>query len=139
MIIHIAKAAQIAALKQDVAPTKILPKYADYANTFSFDLAMELLENTGINKHGNKLEVGKQPFYGPIYSLKPVELETLKIYIEPHLKTGFIWPSKSFANAPILFDKKPDGNYWLCVNHWGLNNLTIKNRYLLLLIGKVLD
>ncbi len=68
-----------------------------------------------------------------------MELETLKTYIETHLKTGFIRPSKSPADAPILFDKKPDGSLRLCVDYRGLNNLTIKNRYPLPLIGKSLD
>ncbi len=68
-----------------------------------------------------------------------MKLETLKAYIETHLKTGFIQPSKSPAGAPILFDKKLDGSLCLCVDYWGLNNLTIKNRYPLLLIGEALD
>ena len=46
-----------------------------------------------------------------------MELEILKTYIETHLKTGFIQPSKSPAGAPILFDKKPDGNLRLCVHY----------------------
>ena len=119
----------LAALQQDKALTEIPPEYADYADVFSPDLAMELPENTGINEHAIELVEGKQPPYGPIYSLGPVELETLKAYIETHLKTGFIWPSKSPAGAPILFDKKPDGSLRLCVDYRGLNNLTIKNRY----------
>ena len=72
---------------------------------------MELPENTGINEPAIKLEEGKQPPYRPIYSLKPVELETLKTYIKTHLKTGFIQSSKSPAGAFILFNKKPDGNF----------------------------
>ena len=122
MAIHPSRAAQISALIQDEAPTEVPPEYADYADVFSFDLAMELPENTGINEHAIELQDGKQPPYGPIYSLGPVELETLKTYIETHLKTGFIQPSKSLAGALILFDKKPDGNLQLCVNYWGLNN-----------------
>ena len=137
--IHSARAAQIAALKQDKAPTKVLPKYADYADVFSFDMAMELPENTGINKHAIELQNGMQPPYGQIYSLGLVELETLKTYIETHLKTGFIQPSKSPTGAPILFDRKPDGSFWLCVNYRSLNNLTIKNWYPLLLIGEALN
>ena len=130
---------QISALIKDEAPTKVSPEYADYADVFSFDLAMELPENTGINEHAIELQDGKQPPYGLIYSLGPVELETLKTYIETHLKTGFIRPSKSPAGAPILFDKKPDGSLRLCVDYRGLNNLTIKNRYPLPLIGEALD
>ena len=98
-----------------------------------------LPERTNLNEHAINLEDGKQPPYEPIYSLGPVELETLKIYIETHLKTGFIRPSKSPAGAPILFDKKPDGSLCLCMDYWGFNNLTIKNRYLLPLIGESLD
>ena len=54
--IHLAQAAQIAALKQDKAFTKVLPKYADYADVFSFDLTIELPENTCINKYAIKLK-----------------------------------------------------------------------------------
>ncbi len=100
---------------------------------------MELPENTGINKHAIELVEGKQLFYGPIYSLGQVELETMKAYIEIHLKTGFIRPSKSPAKAPILFDKKPNGSFCLYVDYRGLNNLTIKNQYPLPLIGKFLN
>ncbi len=80
-----------------------------------------------------------QPPYGHIYSLRPVELETLKAYIENNLASGFIRPSKSPAGAPILFDKKPDGSLRPYVDYRGLNNLTIKNRYPLPLVGESLD
>ena len=93
IVIHPSQAAKISALIPDKASIKVSPKYADYADVFSFDLAIELSKNTGINEHAIKLQDGKQPPYGPIYSLGPVELETLKIYIKTHLKTGFIRPS----------------------------------------------
>lgn len=92
-----------------------------------------------MNKHIIKLIKGKQSLYRPIYTLSLVELETLKIYIETHLKKSFIQPSKSFTRALILFDKKLNSNLCLCVDYQGLNNLTIKNQYLLPLIGKSLD
>ena len=117
MTIYPSREAQISALIQDEAPIKVLSKYADYANIFSFDLAMKLTKNTGINKHAIELVNGKQLPYRPIYSLGLVELETLKIYIETHLKTGFIRPSKSPAGATILFNKKPDSSLWLHVNY----------------------
>ncbi len=43
-----------------------------------------------INEYAIKLIDGKQQLYGSIYVLSSVKLETLKIYIETHLKTGFI-------------------------------------------------
>ena len=91
-----------------------------------------------MNKHAIKLEEGKQPLFGPIYSLDLVELEILKTYIKTNLANSFIRPSKSFAGAPILFDRKPDGSFHLYIDYRGLNNITIMNRYPLPSIGKFL-
>ena len=90
MAIHSSRAAQILALIQDEAATEVPPEFADYAEIFSYYLAMELLENTGINEYAIELQDSKQPPYGLIYSLGTVELETLKTYIKTYLKTGFI-------------------------------------------------
>lgn len=98
-----------------------------------------LPEGTELNKHAIELEDGKKLSYRPIYNLGPIELETLKIYIKMHLKTGFILPCKSPVNTFILFDKKPDSSLYLCVDYWGLNNLTIKNWYPPPLISKSLN
>lgn len=117
----------------------MLPKCADYADIFSSDLAMELPKNTVINKHTMKLVEGKQPPYNIIYSLGSLELEILKAYIETHLKTWFIYPSKYPSGIPISFNKKSDRNLWLCVDYRGFNNLIIKNRYPLYLIGEFLN
>lgn len=92
-----------------------------------------------MNEHAIKLVEGKQPPYRSTYSLSLVELETLKAYIETHIKTGFIWPSKSSVSTPILFDKKFNGSLWLCADYQKLNNLIIKNQYLLPLIDKSWD
>ena len=136
---HSKKQAQVGALLFDEAPTEVSAEYSDYSNVFSAKNAMELLENIGINEHAIKLEEGKQPLFSPIYSLGLVELETLKTYIKTNLANGFIRPSKSPARASILFDRKPDRSFRLCVDYRGLNNITIKNQYPLPLIGKSLD
>ena len=135
--IYLEREVQIASLLTE--KVKIPDEYSDFTDVFSEEKALVLPERTELNEHAINLEDGKQPPYGPIYSLGPVELETLKTYIETHLKTGFIRPSKSPAGAPILFDKKPDGSLRLCVDYQGLNNLTIKNRYPLPLIGELFD
>ena len=135
--IHPDRAAQIASLLNE--EVKILDEYSDFTDVFSEEKTLVLPERTKLNEHAIDLEDGKQPPYGPIYSLGPVELETLKAYIETHLKTGIIRPSKSPAGAPIPFDKKPDGSLCLCVDYRGFNNLMIKNRYPLSLFEESLD
>lgn len=109
-------------------PIKILFKYADFTNVFLLDLVIKLSGNTNINEYNIKLVDGKQPPYGPIYMLSSIKLETLKTFIETYLKTGFNKIFKSPANAFILSDKKPDGNFCLYVNYQGLNNHIIKNQ-----------
>ena len=136
---HFKKQARIRALLFDKAFIEIPAEYSDYSDIFLAENAAESLENTRINKHAIELEEDKQPLFGPIYSLRPIELKTLKTYIKTNLANGFIRPSKSLARAPIFFDRKPNRSLRLCVNYWSLNNITIKNRYPLPLIGESLD
>ena len=139
MPVHSKGQAQVGALLFNKALTEVPAKYSDYNNIFSAENAAELLENTGINEHAIKLEEGKQSPFGPIYSLGPIELEILKTYIETNLTNGFIRPFKSPVKAPVFFDKKPDKSVCLCVDYCDLNNITIKNRYPLPLIGNSVD
>ena len=69
---------------------KIPDKYSDFTDVFSEKKSLVLPERTKFNEYAINLEDSKQSPYGPIYSLGLVELETLKTYIETHLKTGFI-------------------------------------------------
>ena len=131
--------AQVRVLLFNKASTKVPAEYFDYSNVFSAKNIAELSKNTGMNEYAFELKEGKQPPFRPIYSLGLVELETLKTYIETNLSNGFIRPSKSPAGVPILFNWKPNESLHFYINYWGLNNITIKNQYLLLLIGKLLD
>ena len=118
---------QIAGLIAKEAPIKILNQYINFADMFSLDLVFKLFKHIGINDHAIKLVNGQQLVYGPIYSLRLVELKTLKAYIETNLANGFIRPSKLPASAPIFFDRKSNSLLRLCVNYKGLHNLTIKD------------
>ncbi len=81
----------------------------------------------------------KQPLDRLIYSLSENELSIFQTYIDRNLINGFIKTSKSPAGAPILFVPKPNRGIQLYVDHLRLNNLIIKNRYPLFLVGKSLD
>ena len=137
--VHPFRRPQISGLIAKKTPTKVPTKYSDFVDIFSPNLASELPEHIEINNHAIELVDCQQPPYEPIYSLGPVELETLKAYIETNLANEFIRPSKSPAGALILFDRKSDSSLRLCVNYRDLNNLTIKSWYPLSLIGELLD
>lgn len=137
--IYFSRIAQVAFLEANKALTEIFFKYLDYANNFSTNLAIELLEHNVMNDYGIKLVKSKQSLYGRIYSLSLVELKTLKTYIKIHLKIGFIQPTKFPARALIIYDQKSNRIFCLHVDYQGLNNLNIKNQYLFFLIGEFLD
>nr|GEW99140.1 retrotransposon protein, putative, Ty3-gypsy subclass [Tanacetum cinerariifolium]GEX07711.1 retrotransposon protein, putative, Ty3-gypsy subclass [Tanacetum cinerariifolium]GEX16414.1 retrotransposon protein, putative, Ty3-gypsy subclass [Tanacetum cinerariifolium] len=52
---------------------------------------------------------------------------------------GSIRPNSSPWGAPVLFVKKKDGSFWMCIDYWELNKLTIKNRYPLPRIDDLFD
>lgn len=83
--------------------TTVSKEYSNFINVFSLKLAAKLSEYNKINNYIINLIDGKQPLYVPIYSLKPIELETLKMYIDINLANNFITPSKSSIGTPILF------------------------------------
>ena len=117
MPVHSKKQAQVGALLFDEAFTEVSAKYSNYSNVFSVKNAAKLPENTGINEYAIELEEDKQPPFGPIYSLRPVELEILRTYIETNLANDFIRPFKSPAGVPILYNRKPDESLCLCVDY----------------------
>lgn len=61
--------------------------------------------------------------------MAPAEFAELKIQLQELLDKGFIRPSISPWGAPVLFVKKKDGTFRLCIDYRQLNKVTIKNKY----------
>ena len=55
------------------------------------------------------------------------------------LNKGFIRPSASPWGAPVLFVKKKDGSFGMCIDYRQLNKVTIKNKYPLPRIDDLFD
>lgn len=115
--IYLSNKVLIASLKADEVSTSILSEYADFANIFFKDLVVELSKYIKINNYTIDLIKRHQPLYKSIYNLKSLELETLKAYIKINLANSFIKYFESPASAPILFIKKSDGSFQLCINY----------------------
>ena len=79
--------------------------------------AAVLAEHTEINNHAIKLVEEIQLPFESMYSIRRVDLDTLKMYIKINLANKFIWPFKSLTDASILFDWKRDCNFRLYVDY----------------------
>ncbi|KAD6796191.1 hypothetical protein E3N88_07087 [Mikania micrantha] len=66
-------------------------------------------------------------------------MQELSNQLQDLLDKGFIRPSFSPWGAPILFIKKKDGSFGMCIDYKELNKLTIKNRYPLPRIDDLFD
>lgn len=70
-----------------------------------------------------------------LYSLSFPECEALEKYLSDSLDAGTIVPSSSPASAGFFFVKKKDGSLCPFIDYRGLNDITVKNRYPLLLMS----
>nr|GEZ04525.1 hypothetical protein [Tanacetum cinerariifolium] len=69
----------------------------------------------------------------------PSEMKELSKQLQELSDKGFIRPSSSPWEAPVLFVKKKDGSFIMCIDYGELNKLTIKNPYPLPRIDDLFD
>ena len=72
---------------------------------------------------------GTGPISLPPYRMAPAELKELKAQLQELVDGGFIRPNILPWGAPVLFVKKKDGTWRLCVDYRQLNKVTIRNKY----------
>ncbi|GKB10829.1 putative nucleotidyltransferase, ribonuclease H [Tanacetum coccineum] len=82
---------------------------------------------------------GAAPVARAPYRLAPAEMKELAEQLKELSDKGFIRPSSSPWGAPILFVKKKDGSFRMCIDYRELNKLTVKNRYPLPRINDLFD
>nr|GEY96377.1 putative reverse transcriptase domain-containing protein [Tanacetum cinerariifolium] len=73
------------------------------------------------------------------YRLGPSEMKELAKQLQELSEKGFIHPSSSPWGAPVLFVKKKDGSFRMCIDYRELNKLTVRNRYPLIRIDDRFD
>ncbi|MCG5051269.1 hypothetical protein L2164_21590, partial [Pectobacterium brasiliense] len=68
---------------------------------------------------------GANPVAKAPYRLAPSEMRELSNQLQELLEKGFIRSSTSPWGAPVLFVKKKDGSFRMCIDYRELNKLTI--------------
>nr|GEW91301.1 putative reverse transcriptase domain-containing protein [Tanacetum cinerariifolium] len=82
---------------------------------------------------------GTAPVARRPYRLASCEMKELSDQLQELFDKGFIRPSSSPCGALLLFVKKNDGSFWMCIDYQELNKLTTKNRYPLPRIDNLFD
>ncbi|KAI3742464.1 hypothetical protein L1987_60147 [Smallanthus sonchifolius] len=114
-----------------------IPIVRDFLEVFPIDLP-------GLPPHRQvEFQIDLVPGAAPIarapYRLAPSELQELSTQLHELLDKGFIRPSSSPCGAPVLFVKKKDGIFRMCIDYRELNKVTIKNCYPLPHIDDLFD
>ncbi|GJU45841.1 reverse transcriptase domain-containing protein [Tanacetum coccineum] len=92
------------------------------------------------NEKGNRREATQRHTYHEAFSrttlvarapyrLASAKMKELSDQLKELSDKGFIRPSSSPWGAPVLFFKKKDGSFRMCIDYRELNKLTVKNRY----------
>ena len=122
-------------ITQETKPLEVtLPDWCkDFKDVFSKKTHDKLPPHRSYD-HIINLKPSFTPKIAKIYSLNPQEMKTCKMFMEEHLKTGRIVPSKSPQASPFFFVPKKNGTLHPCKDYHYLNSHTIRNAYPLPLI-----
>nr|GEX63959.1 putative reverse transcriptase domain-containing protein [Tanacetum cinerariifolium] len=123
--------------KIDESRISDIPVVRDFTDVFSKDLA-GLPSQQQVEFHID-LVPGAMPVAKSPYRLAPSKMQELFGQLQELQDKGFIRPSHSPWGAPVLFVKKKDGSFRMCIDYRELNKLTIKNRYPLSRINDLFD
>ncbi|GJW86026.1 hypothetical protein Tco_0159171 [Tanacetum coccineum] len=82
---------------------------------------------------------GVSPVARAPYILAPSKMQLLSAQLQELFDKGFIRPSSSPWGSSVLFVKKKDGSFRMCIDYRELNKLTVKNRYPLLRIDDLFN
>ncbi|GJS37014.1 hypothetical protein Tco_0535396 [Tanacetum coccineum] len=82
---------------------------------------------------------GAAPVVWAPYRLTPSEMKELVKQLQEISDKGFIRPNSSPWGAPVLFVKKKDGSFRMCIDYRELNKLMVKNHYPLPRIDDLFD
>ena len=118
--------------------TLVPPEYHDLGEVFSKMHALSLPPHRPYDC-AIKLLPGAPLPSSRLYNLSHPEREAMEEYIQGSLSSGLIRPSSSPVGAGFFFVTKKDKSLRPCINFWGLNNITVRNKYALPLISSTFE
>ena len=115
----------------------MLKEYYNLVDMFRYKDNFKLPPRRKVNYIIN-LKPREEPPFKRGYAINIESLTTVKKYIDKNLATGVIELLYSSYVALVLLVRKPRGGFYVYVNYYALNVVTIKNRYPILVIYETL-
>jgi hypothetical protein len=122
----------------DKINNEISSQYFAFQNIF-FEVKTHKFSEHDFHDHVIEILSSRNFLFDSIYNLSTTKLKILKNYIDEYMKKNFIIEFVSSAKVFILFVKKTNDKFCLCVNYKKLNEIIIKNRYSLCFINENLN
>lgn len=113
-------------------------QYRDFAKVFSEEESHRLPEHKPWD-HTIKLIPEAKEWCAKVYPLGKNEQEELDKFLDENLKKCYIRPSKSPMASPFFFVKKKNGGLRPVQDYRRLNDITVKNSYLIPPISDLMD
>nr|GEW45837.1 putative reverse transcriptase domain-containing protein [Tanacetum cinerariifolium] len=116
--------AQVMEKKSDEKRLENLPVVREFSDVFPEELpGLPLVRQVELQIN---LIPGAAPVAHASYRLAPSEMQDLSNQLQEVADQGFIRPSTSPWGAPVLFVKKKDRSFKMCIDYHELNKLTIE-------------
>ena len=126
--------------KPDPTNPEDLPDYIrPITHLFNKKKFKKLLERQKWNHEINLIEKVPRELNAKAYALTIKENETLNQWLDKQLKAGLIKESKSRYAVPCFYIPKKNRSLWLVQDYWKLNQVTIKDKTLLLSSSQIVN
>ncbi|GKA34713.1 putative reverse transcriptase domain-containing protein [Tanacetum coccineum] len=129
--------AQVMEIKLDEKRLEDIPVVREFSEVFPENLPG--LPRVRQVEFQTDLIPGAAPVAQAPYRLALSEIQEQSDQLQELANRGFIRPSTSPWGAPVLFVRKKDGSFRMCIDYRELNKLTVKNSYPLPRIGDFFD
>jgi len=122
--------------EQSILPGPITSILKDYEDIFQ--------ESKGLpphraHDHSIPLQEGAKPVSVRPYRYPYYQKEEIEKIVQELLDSGVIRPSHNPFSSPVLLVRKTDGPWRMCMDYRALNQVTIKDKFPIPVVGELLD
>ena len=108
----------------------------EFRHVFETPTGLPLLKG---HKHPIVLKEGAQPMCQGPYRYPFYQKNEIEKIVKELLSVGSIRNSSSPFASPVLLVRKANGSWRMCIDYGALNNITVKDKFLIPIIDELLD